>query len=126
MKELFVQTLVSVAETLLPILFAFVAALAAYALQRITARLNLRLRLEADSAVRHTVRKVIGAAEEMFARKAKLDPDYRDKGAAKSDFALRTLKELFPKLSEKELMLLLDEELAEMRSVGATKNRLQE
>jgi hypothetical protein len=126
MKEVLFATLITLGETLLPLVSALVAALAAFALQRITARLNLRLKLETEAAIRHTVRKVIGAAEEMFARKAKLDPDFRDNGVAKAEFAMRTLKSLYPKLGERELMLMLDEELAEMRAVGATKNRLQE
>jgi hypothetical protein len=126
MSEFLVSLLTTVAEVVLPILSALVAALVAYAMQRLALRFNLRLKLESEAAIRHTVRKVIGAAEEMFARKAKLDPDYKENGVAKSEFAVRTLKALFPKLSEKEIVLLLDEELAEMRAVGATKNRLQE
>ena len=110
------------AEALLPILGALLTAFSSYAVTLIAKRLKLKLRDEEQAMLRGAVRNAIAGAEEWAARKANLDTN-PVAGARKAQWVHERIKENFPKLAPDELDRILDEELAMIADVGATKEK---
>ena len=110
------------AETLLPVFGALLTAFSSYAVTLVARRLKIRLADEEQAMLRGAVRKAIAGAEEWAARKANLDTD-PVAGARKAQWVHERIKENFPKVAPDELDRLLDEELAMIADVGATKEK---
>jgi len=110
------------AEALLPVFGALLTAFSSYAVTLVARRLKIRLADEEQAMLRGAVRKAIAGAEEWAARKANLDTD-PVAGARKAQWVHERIKENFPKVAPDELDRLLDEELAMIADVGATKEK---
>lgn len=110
------------AEAALPVLGALLTAISSYAVTLIAKRLKIRLADEEQALLRLAVRKAIAGAEEWAARKANLETN-PIAGASKAQWVHDRIKEKFPKITSDELDRMLDEELALIADVGATKEK---
>ena len=107
------------AEVLLPVFGALLTALATYGSNLVLKRLGIKLKEDHQRMVLGMIRSGIAGAEEWAYRKAKIQGD-PIAGVEKAKWVHERVKKSFPKLAPDELDLLIDEELAKMKSVGAT------
>lgn len=110
----------SILDQLLPVVAIILISLASWGLKLLIIKLKLNVDMTKDSIVRQSVRAAIGAAEEWAARELKLT-EKKKSGAEKAEFAKAIIKDLFPDFLPKQLDIYLDEEIAKMEGVGATK-----
>ena len=103
---------------MLPIFASILATLAAYALALLGKKIGVEVDLTKDAAIRVGIRKLIGAAEEWAARKAKVEE--KPEGKDKARYVLDLAAKQWPKLLPDDLERILDEELASTKGVGAT------
>jgi hypothetical protein len=106
---------------LLPVLAAFLAGLLAWVLSIVARKLGISLDLAKDAAVRGAIRAAIGGAEEWAARRLKAGEPAAS-GADKLSWVLNAVSERFPGLVPDNLRRMVDEELAALPKVGATKS----
>jgi hypothetical protein len=109
-------------EYLLPACAVLLTALASWGLKRLATKLGLQVDLTQEAAIRQAVRAAIGAAEEMAAKKLKLE----DKGPDmdKLGWVITTLDKQWPKLAPEDLERMIHEEIASMSGVGATGDKV--
>lgn len=108
-----------IAEMLLPVFGALLTALATYGSNLVIKRLGIKLEEDHQRMLRSVIRSGIAGAEEWAYRKAKIEGNPVE-GSKKAIWVHERVKKAFPKLSPDELDLLIDEELAKMKSVGST------
>ena len=106
-------------EMLLPIIGALLTALSSYAVTLLTKKMGVQLEKEQKNLIRTAVRSGIAGAEEWAARKAKLEKR-NIAGAEKAIWLHDRIKKMYPKLASDELDALIDDELAQLKDVGAT------
>lgn len=106
-------------EIILPIMGAMLTALSSYAVSILCKRLGLKLDQDKQDQMRQVIRSGIAGAEEWAARKAKVD-SRNVTGLEKAQWVHAQLKKRFPALASDELDLMIDQELAMLKDVGAT------
>ena len=111
MKEVF--------EVLLPIVGAMLTALSSYAVSLLCKRMGIKLDEEKEAQVRTFIRSGIAGAEEWAARRAKVD-SRNVTGLEKAQWVHAHLKRKYPSMASDELDLMIDQELAMLKDVGAT------
>jgi hypothetical protein len=115
---------ISLASYLLPVIAAILSALAAYGLRYLAKKWKIDLDLAQDAAIRTAVRSAIAGAEEMASRKLKLEPGKAVPGSEKAQWVFDRVNQMFPDLININLHKMIDEELAQIRGVGATGDRV--
>lgn len=115
MENMFQQ----MAEQLIPVFGALLTAIASYGAMLLTKRLGIKLEEDKMGMVRQGIRMAIAGAEEWASRKAKVEQNPVS-GASKGEWVLKNLELMYPKLGQNELVRMIDEELAQLKSVGAT------
>lgn len=116
MKEISLELL----SMLLPVIAAVLTAMSSWAIGLLVKRYKLKLSLDQDEVVRLAIRRAIWAAEEWAARELKLgNKDIT--GVEKAQWVKSLLIQLYPDLIPNDLDRMLDEELAQIGGLGATK-----
>jgi hypothetical protein len=105
-------------EYLLPGCAVLLTALASWGLKRLATKLGLQVDLTQAAALRQAVRAAIGAAEELAAKKLKLDD--KSESMDKLGWVISTLDKQWPKMAPDDLERMIHEEIASMSGVGAT------
>lgn len=102
---------------------AIVVALAVWGTKKLADKLGVENSVLLEQSIRDVVRFAIAGAEEAIQRKDKDDwysDENRSKGADKAQWVVDRVMEQFPNLAPKSIEQYIDEELAQMRGVGAT------
>jgi hypothetical protein len=115
---------ISIASYLLPVIAAVLLAFISYGLKYLTKKWKINLDLSQDTAIRIALRAAICGAEELAARKLKLDKNKGMTGAEKAQWVFDRVNQQWPDLVNVDLHKMMDEELAQMSGVGATGARV--
>ena len=109
----------TVASDMLPIIMVLATAAAGWAVKLVAKRFNIKLSAENEEAITNLLRRGIAAAEEAGSRKLGLG-EGKMLGETKSKMVYDWMKEAYPHLSESEVIMRMDAEIARMDGVGAT------
>ena len=101
---------------LLPILASVLAGLASWAVKLLINKWGLEVDLTRDATTRRLIRAAIFAAEEVAARRLKVE----GKGTDKAKLVLDYLVKAFPKMLPEDLARMLDEEIGALPLIGAS------
>lgn len=89
-------------------------------LERIAQKLNFQGQLVSDEMIERAVVRLVSAAEEIAARRAKVNPEDVMRGAEKAQWVKDQIERLFPHLISDDVEARIDAALARLRGVGAT------
>jgi len=109
-------------EYLIPACAVMLTALSSWGLKRLATKLGVEVELTKDAAIRQAVRAAIGAAEELAAKKLKLEDKGEDMD--KLGWVISTLDKQWPKMAPDDLERIIHEEIASMSGVGATGDKV--
>lgn len=104
---------------MLPLLAAVLTAVAWKLVAALLKKWGVDLSESQERALRSSVRRAIGGAEEWAARELKIDKAKKS-GGEKEAWVRMRLKKLYPDLLDDDLALYIDEELARINGVGAS------
>ena len=113
----------AIAADMLPIIMVLATAAAGWAVKLVAKRFNIKLSAENEEAITNLLRRGIAAAEEAGSRKLGLG-EGKMLGETKSKMVYDWMKEAYPHLSESEVIMRMDAEIASMDGVGATKRAI--
>lgn len=112
-------------EILIPVLASVLTALSAIALRKLQQKFAIELTMNEQEAIKGLVRDGIASAEEWAARKANLEAGATVRGREKASRVTALVKAVYPKLSENEIAVLIDAEIARTEGLGATKKKIE-
>ena len=115
----------TVLEILIPVLASVLTALSAIALRKLQQKFEIELSLNEQQAIRGLVRDGIASAEEWAARKANLEQGAIVRGRDKAARVSALVKAVYPKLSDNEIAVLIDAEIARTEGLGATQKKIE-
>lgn len=119
------EILQTLTEILIPVLASVLTALSAIAIRKLQKKFDIELSANENEMIKTLVRDGIASAEEWAARKAKLDSKDIVSGRLKAERVLNMVKAVYPQLTENEIALLIDSEIARSKGLGSTGDRVE-
>ena len=111
---------ITVFEVLIPVLASVLTALAAIVLKKLQKKFDVELTAKENESVKTLIRDGIASAEEWAARKANLKDGSVASGREKAHRVISLVKDVFPKITDNEVAMLIDAEVARTEGLGAT------